>query len=645
MRDVQHRGRNDKSFYTHKAILTKFEFALRPNQLKNLMISFRLLAVASLLFLPSSLWAQNETRVHVSNDDPRWGEKITVTYNPASGSIWANPDNHDTLYCASNVRGVHPEHAIIKVMQRLNDTTYGTVLAIPDSTYSIRMEICIPTDRAPNGITVFTCRTRDGRPTPGGILGETTNFDSTLKADLALYPKDYTAYVESYDNAQDLARAGQITITDSARKATLIWSTDQLLEHPDSTASWHLGLASLYLRRSRDSLATISIANAARCTRFDPIYNDVDFWNHFFLAAKMSKDGGLEWPVIHGRMLAALIERFPHTTMAGIWIQLEAFDTVISATVFRHVASMWRSSHDVDVLLAIARCYGFERGPAYDPKIALEWYDRAEESSRTRSGFFSGDNIWSSMGRLSSVLAGKAELLAKLGRTEEAIALARKGLTQTRQQYEKQELDAVIAKVYLDAGRLEDAKHQYGIALAANMLKPIAGLDLLYQRCKRGDETQAEFAKWLVAAYGHEVELPAIPDFRFTTLDGIRGTLSRLRGKVVVIDCWFTTCGGCVIEKSSLNKLVDSYVGDTNVVFLSIALDDATTLKRYLEHTPSKFKVIPDGQELCNKLGVTDFPTHIIIGRDGKTYGFQMGGSKDGGDLIRPKIDEALGKM
>ena len=49
---------------------------------------------------------------------------------------------------------------------------------------------------------------------------------------------------------------------------------------------------------------------------------------------------------------------------------------------------------------------------------------------------------------------------------------------------------------------------------------------------------------------------PAAPDVSFTTLDGQTTRLSALRGKVVLVNFWATTCTTCVGE---MPKLVDTY--------------------------------------------------------------------------------------
>jgi thiol-disulfide isomerase/thioredoxin len=591
----------------------------------------------------STLRAQ-KAHLEISNTDPKWGETITATYTAEAGSIWANPENHDTLYFAADVRGVRPEHATIIPFRRLNDTSYQATFTVPDSSYSLWTEVCSPTDRAPNGISIFTCRTRNNLPTPGSWFEITDNFDSALHADLVTYPKDYAAYVTACEKLQESSENSEVKLSDSARLKFNLRVTSAMLSKPDTLPSWYLALASLDLRRRDDREADRLLLQSALQTDFDPIYNNANFWNHFFAPVK-TKDGDYERPLIRGRLITPLIQRFPRTTMAKRWILSNGFDTLLKPIVYRQVIDSYQTSHDVDLLRAIAMAYGYRRSPLYNPATALLWYTRAEESSSKQLRFFSGDDIYGSMSRLARILAGKADMLARLGHVDDAVALAKQAMIHSKEQYEKQEVNATLARIYLESNRLEDAKRAYGIALAGGTSNTTEGLDSLYEKCGLPYKTQAEFAKALVAQYGSEVNLPPIPDFAFTTMDGVRGSLYQLRGKVVVLDFWFTTCGGCVIEKPSLNKLVDSYAGDTNIVFLSIATNDSSVLRRYLEHTPVHFKIVPDGQEICDKLGITGYPSHMIIGRDGRTLGYEMGGNPEEGEFMRPKIEAALKKL
>jgi peroxiredoxin len=611
---------------------------------------------AFVLLTSSSLFAQQG--VHVSNEDPRWGEKITVNYITEDTSSFAKPDSRDTLFCAVIVHGSRPEHGMVLPMRHVSGANYEAELTVPDSTHSLWVDICVPTDRVPNGVTQFTCRTRDGRTTVGSnIEASSTNIDSALDADLKEYPKYYTLYVAAYDHANQVAQSGERVMPDSAWKPWTASLIDRLKATPDNTASWHLALGELYLRQRKDSLANIEFQFAAQTQGFDPLFNDADFWNSFF-APSMKKGGGLTFPVIPGRIIAPLVEQNPRSMMARTWLRHMAWDTLLPANVFRNVSKSYAGSeaetgspegasesHDVDLLTSISYAYGYPKGPLYNPKEALVWCDRAEESVNSLSSFYSGDNIWGGMGRLKQIIAQKVTLLAKLGRLDEAETIGRSAMASSKAVSDKQQIGGALANAYFEAGRIEDAKRTYGEVIELGTGGYISGLNEFYEKFKEGSETQQEFSARLAKEYGGTLELPSIPDFAYTTLDGMSGTLAGLRGKVVVLDCWFTSCAGCIIEKSSLNKLVDSFHGDTNVVFLSIATNDEKSLRYYLEHTESKFKIVPDGSDICEKIGVTGYPTHIIIGKDGKTLGFEMGGNEHQDEQMRPKIEQALGKM
>ena len=56
-------------------------------------------------------------------------------------------------------------------------------------------------------------------------------------------------------------------------------------------------------------------------------------------------------------------------------------------------------------------------------------------------------------------------------------------------------------------------------------------------------------------------------DFIVTTINGEHIKLSELRGKVVVLNFWFTKCGPCKLEIPDLNGLVNEFK-DKDVVFL-----------------------------------------------------------------------------
>lgn len=100
----------------------------------------------------------------------------------------------------------------------------------------------------------------------------------------------------------------------------------------------------------------------------------------------------------------------------------------------------------------------------------------------------------------------------------------------------------------------------------------------------------------------------------------------QLKGKVLVINFWFTTCPPCKYERPYLNKIVDDYQADSNVVFISIALDRKEQLQSYLRQNEFKYSVIPDGSRIAKSYDISGFPTQLIVDKEGKiafhTLGF-----------------------
>lgn len=91
-----------------------------------------------------------------------------------------------------------------------------------------------------------------------------------------------------------------------------------------------------------------------------------------------------------------------------------------------------------------------------------------------------------------------------------------------------------------------------------------------------------------------------------------------LKGKIMVINFWFTTCPPCKAERPYLNRLVDDYKSDSNVVFIAIALDQKEQLEPYLKENEFKYKVIPGGKKIADSYKIAGYPTQLIVDKEGK---------------------------
>lgn len=114
----------------------------------------------------------------------------------------------------------------------------------------------------------------------------------------------------------------------------------------------------------------------------------------------------------------------------------------------------------------------------------------------------------------------------------------------------------------------------------------------------------------------------AMPDVTMRGADGNDIQLSSLFGKVIYIDMWATWCGPCVQEIPYLEKLVERFKDNEDIVFISVSLDDTDEpwLKKLAEDKPSwpQYWLAPQpSSDFCSRLNISTIPRFIIVGREG----------------------------
>lgn len=115
------------------------------------------------------------------------------------------------------------------------------------------------------------------------------------------------------------------------------------------------------------------------------------------------------------------------------------------------------------------------------------------------------------------------------------------------------------------------------------------------------------------------------PDFTVTTLDGKKISMSSLRGKVVVLNFWFTQCRPCVEEIPTLNAIAKKYEGRDDIVFLAPETVEKTTkedIQKFLKRVPFAYQIALGGKEAAALYQARVFPANYLIDKNGKV---QMG--------------------
>lgn len=108
----------------------------------------------------------------------------------------------------------------------------------------------------------------------------------------------------------------------------------------------------------------------------------------------------------------------------------------------------------------------------------------------------------------------------------------------------------------------------------------------------------------------------------FTDLDGKAYTPENTKGKYVVMKFWFIGCIPCVEEMPELNEIVAKNKDRDDVVFLSVALDSESALRKFLTRQRFDYKTVGNKNGyVTDTLQINQFPTHLIINKDGKVMG------------------------
>jgi peroxiredoxin len=132
--------------------------------------------------------------------------------------------------------------------------------------------------------------------------------------------------------------------------------------------------------------------------------------------------------------------------------------------------------------------------------------------------------------------------------------------------------------------------------------------------------------------------------FNASDINGGKLSLKNLKGKIIVLNFWFVDCRPCRAEIPELNELVDSFKANDQVIFAAIALDNRTSLEKFLQATPFHYRIIDNGRFIANSYYVRSYPTHVVIDQEGKVYFHTSGLAANTVYWVRKSINELLEK-
>lgn len=132
-----------------------------------------------------------------------------------------------------------------------------------------------------------------------------------------------------------------------------------------------------------------------------------------------------------------------------------------------------------------------------------------------------------------------------------------------------------------------------------------------------------------------------LSDFSLTAITGEDVRLSDHAGKVVLVNAWATWCPPCVAEMPALNSYYREHAQEGFVILAVNAGDAPADAAAFAREYGIAFPVLLDPQvSLLEGLNVQNFPTSILIGRDGVVKDIHIGMMKP--EQIEAKVGPLL---
>ncbi|HVT45255.1 MAG TPA: TlpA disulfide reductase family protein [Thermoanaerobaculia bacterium] len=169
---------------------------------------------------------------------------------------------------------------------------------------------------------------------------------------------------------------------------------------------------------------------------------------------------------------------------------------------------------------------------------------------------------------------------------------------------------------------------------ALPFLLPLFAAALLAGSC--GRERQNEPPEQVVPAAAPapepSVPFPAVgsrmPSFVANTLDGQPVDLSRMKGKVVLVNIWATWCGPCRAEIPELQALYEREK-EHGLEVVGISIDSAAAkavVRAFVDSYKIGYQIVldPDGRS-AEVFATNVIPTSALIDRTGKVLWYERG--------------------
>jgi peroxiredoxin len=156
--------------------------------------------------------------------------------------------------------------------------------------------------------------------------------------------------------------------------------------------------------------------------------------------------------------------------------------------------------------------------------------------------------------------------------------------------------------------------------------------------------TVLALAGLLLACGEQRFQAPLAQDFELPTLDGTgTTTLSEFRGDVVYLSFWASWCVPCREEMPHLQALWSKHREDGFQVIGINVDEDPEVARQFARDHGIEFPLVLDVDRSVSKAyRVAGYPSHYIVGRDGRVHFSALGFTEDDSLAVTVEVETLL---
>ena len=580
------------------------------------------------LFAPSM--AAGPTKL--TPDNPKWGDTVTVTYDPMVRDAKFQPGDTVYIYYQLKFPGFS-KNGWAKMDAK--DGTFQRDIRIPQESSFVYMDFMTMDSWDQNANLRSMIFRQDEVPAEGAWQSRiwtdasVTGYLEAFNNERKLYPGNYSVYRDKWWNDGVFKKADQKAII--GREIAAL-KQEGIKESPGLLGSLSCG----YLLLDDDKASREVLQ---RMVRIYPDREDTAWALREYDSLMFAKQIEGEGPEEVKRLKIELLRKDP------------------GSKILRDYMLPW-ISYEKDPPLDIVRA-GCEAWLKDEPDNPTPYYTLAMVLLEKNEGLNEAAGLI--VKALDRLVAGKLRLFGditgsrserslpdwyataaaiheKLGDFSAALAAIEAAQSLAKEE-NRPDLFMREASIWRSLGYFDKVEKSLLEARRRGAKKADEELREIYRQRRKTDE---EFDAWLAGKTQEQStaasrdKKPA-PGFEVKALDGDTVRLADLKGKVVVLNFWYIGCAPCQVEMPGLNKLVEEFKPG-EVVFIGFALDDQSHLGEFLKKTPFNYKIIAGSSSITKQYGVSAYPTHVVINKQGLVEFTITGGSTDIQEKLRPLI-------